>query len=242
MTATASIEEIAGALQDEPSVRALFLSGSYGSGLEDAYSDVDFLAVTTGGPTDEFAELWSQAVRRTGEIVLWWDRQPKNNLINAITDSWLRVDVEIVTRAQMPRRAKHDLKVLFDHDQIYDALPAQTEAPRPSLQRVKWQFENFIRVLGLMSLAIGRAEYFTGVTGVFHLRSLLVDLLLEETAAPNRDGALHLNRLLTEEQRNVLASLPLPSPTTDGVIEANLACASAYLPRARQMARKLGIA
>lgn len=241
MNKTKVIQDISAALRNEPTVRALFLSGSYGAGIEDSYSDIDFLAVSRDGPTDEFAALWREAVGGVGEIVLWWDRQAKPMLINAITADWLRIDVEIVTPDQVARRTASGLKALFDQDRVLEALPPAPQNAGPNPARMKWQFEEFIRILGLLSLAIGRGEYLNGITGIFHLRNLLTELLIEETAAPNRGGVLHLNRLISEEQKSLLAALPVPSPTRESVIAANLAYAEAYLPRARRMARKIGV-
>lgn len=241
MKAGPAIEVLTHALRDKPNVRALFLSGSYGCGLEDAYSDLDFLAVAVDGSMDEFAALWREAVGRTGEIVLWWDRQVKGMLINAITDDWLRVDVQVVTPDQMAGRARDGLKVLFDHDGIFAGLPASSERAGPDRGRLRWQFEEFIRIVGLLPLAMGREEYLNSVTGAFYLRNLLVDLFVEETNAPNRGGALHLNRLITAEQKTLLASLPPLLPTRDAMIAAYVAYAAVYLPRARKMAARVGI-
>lgn len=235
------INDIAAALRNEPTITALFLSGSYGAGFEDAYSDIDFLAVSRDGPTDEFAALWREAVGKTGEIVLWRDRQVKPTLINAITVDWLRIDVDIINPDQMARRNAGGLKVVFDRDRILETLPQAPSETGPNPTRMKWQFEEFIRIFGLLSLAIGRGEYLNGITGIFHLRNLLTELLIEETAAPNRGGALHLNRLITEEQKQVLAGLPLPLPTREAIISANLAYAEVYLPRARRMAMQIGV-
>lgn len=237
MEATAAIEAIAKELQDEPHIRALFLSGSYGAGIEDAYSDIDFLMVASDGPTDEIARLWHKAVSRTGEIVLWRDRQVSPVLINAITHDWLRTDVVILKPDQMGRQTRDSLKVLFDHEWIFDTLPASSKKTGPDPRRMKYQFEEFIRILGLLPLAMGREEYLNGVLGVFHLRNLLVDLMIEETGAPHRGGALHLNRLITDEQKEVLGSLPPPTPDRNALIETHLAYAAAYLPRARRLAK-----
>ncbi|MBP1844676.1 putative nucleotidyltransferase [Rhizobium petrolearium] len=235
------INDIAAALRNEPTIAALFLSGSYGAGIEDAYSDIDFLAVSRDGPTDEFAALLRESIGKKGEIVLWRDRQIKPTLINAITADWLRIDVDIINPDQMARRSADGLKVVFDHDRILETLPTAPSRASPDPARMKWQFEEFIRIFGLLPLAIGRGEYLNGITGIFHLRNLLTELLIEETAAPNRGGALHLNRLITEEQKQVLAGLPLPSPTREAIISANLAYAKAYLPRARRVATKIGV-
>ncbi len=238
---TACIETITNALRTEPMVKALFLGGSRGAGLEDAYSDIDFLAVAMDGPSDGFAGLWRDAVSQTGDIVLWWDREAKPMLINAITNDWQRIDVEIVTPAEMARRNRDGLKVLFDHDRISESLSATRYSNGPNVRRMKWQIEEFIRILGLLPLAMGREEYINSVTGAFYLRNLLVDLLIEETAAPYRGGALHLNRLITDEQKALLTSLPPLLPTRDAMMAAYPAYAAAYLPRARAMALSLGI-
>ncbi len=235
------IAAVSGALEHQPDVRALFLSGSYGSGLEDRHSDIDFLAVVAEGREAPFPGLWRQAISLAGEIVLWRERPGKSLLINAVTRDWLRIDVQALTPSALSGRARDGLKPLFDHDGVFDALPETAGEAGPNIERMRWQIEEFIRILGLLPVAMGRQEYLNGITGVFHLRNLLVDLLVEETGAPHRGGALHLNRLITQEQKDALASLPPLVPTRDAVIAAHLACAAAYLPRARALARSWGI-
>lgn len=93
MTQAGIIETIATALRDNPRSRALFLSGSHGTGPDDAYSDIDFVLVAADGPTDAIVALWRQAIEQTGEIVLWWERTTRPMLINAITQDWTRTDV-----------------------------------------------------------------------------------------------------------------------------------------------------
>ena len=242
MRAEDVITTIAGALRDRPVVRALLLSGSHGNGRADAYSDVDFVLVSAEGPSDEVAELWRDAVERTGEIVLWWDRNVRPALINAITADWTRTDVVILEPERMGSHARASLRPLFDRDGLHDRLPKEAPPHRSSPARLRRQIEEFIRVLGLLHLAAGREEYINGVAGVFHLRTKLLDLLIEETAAPDRGGALHLNRLLTEEQKQLVTALPPPLAERDAMIAAHLAYARAYLPRARRLAERWGVA
>ncbi len=59
---------ITDALRDQPVIRSSFLSGSFGNGRADAFSDMDFVLVAKDGPTDEIADAWKAAVARTGEI------------------------------------------------------------------------------------------------------------------------------------------------------------------------------
>lgn len=242
MSHVEAIKAITDATSDAPGIRALFLSGSYGNGMADAYSDIDFVMVAEAGATDAVAEIWRRAVAQTGEIVLWWDRTSVPVLINAITADWTRTDVLILKPEQMGAQTQSSLKPLFDHDGIFDRLTEMPKDTGPNLKKLKYQVEEFIRILGLLHLAAGREEYINGVLGVFHLRNLLVDLMIEETNAPNRGGVLHLNRLITDEQKAVLTSLPPAIPMREAMLTAHLAYAKAYLPRARKRAAELGLA
>ncbi|MEO0905722.1 MAG: nucleotidyltransferase domain-containing protein [Pseudomonadota bacterium] len=241
MTHTEIIATLTAATRDAPGVRALFLSGSYGNGMADAYSDIDFIMVAEGGASDEIAALWKEAVSQTGEIVLWWDRTTVPVLINAITADWTRTDLIVLKPEQMKAHAQDTLKPLFDHDGIYGDLAGNTLPPQPSPARFLHQVEEFIRILGLLHLAAGRKEYINGVLGVFHLRNLLVELLIAETNAPHRGGVLHLNRLITDEQKTLMTSLPPAIADRDSMITTHLAYAAAFLPRARKRAAALGV-
>ncbi|MGC3939614.1 aminoglycoside 6-adenylyltransferase [Roseobacter sp. EG26] len=241
MTPAEAIQTIVEATEKVEGIRALFLSGSYGNGMADAHSDIDLVMVTDEGATDAFAEVWRRAVSRTGEIVLWWDRTNIPVLINAITDDWIRIDLIILKPDQMGAHSQDTLKVLFDHAGIFDGLPKTLPDREPDARKFLYQVEEFIRILGLLHVAAGREEYINGVLGVFHLRNLLVELLIEETAAPNRGGILHLNRLISDAQKELLTSLPPPKPNRHSMIETHLAYAEAYIPRARKRAVDLGI-
>ena len=70
----------------------------------------------------------------------------------------------------------------------------------------------------------------------------MVELLIDETNAPNRGGIVHLNRLITDAQKDLLTSLPPAVPNRDAMISAHLAYAKAYLPRARLRAARLEMA
>lgn len=235
------IETISNELRDHSAVRGLFLSGSFGNGRADAYSDIDFVLVSKDGPTDEVAGAWKAAVARTGDIVMWWDRNVRPALINAITADWTRTDVIILKPEQFAAHNQVSLRPLIDHDGLYGQLPKERPQPQASPARLFRQIEEFIRILGLLHLAAGREEYINGVAGIFHLRTKLIDLMVEETAAPDRGGALHLNRLLTAEQKALITALPAPVAEREAMIATHLAYAKAYLPRARQLAKQRGV-
>lgn len=224
-----------------PGLRALFLSGSYGNGMADEYSDIDFVLVAEDGASDTVAAQWRDAVAQTGDIILWWDRTTVPVLINAITADWTRTDVIILRPDQLGAQTQSALKPLFDHDGVYEGLAKAPPEAAPNVARFRHTVEEFIRILGLLHLAVGRAEYINGVLGVFHLRNMLVDLMIVETNAPKRGGVLHLNRLITDAQKAVLTAMPAPVPERDAMIAGHLAYAKAFLPLARTRAARIGM-
>jgi len=241
MTPEKAITTITAALEPEDRIRGLFLGGSHANGMADAWSDLDFVVTTPEGLTDDIAALWRGAVGQVGEIVLWRDRLVRPALINAVLEGGVRIDLIALKPEQAGHHTRAGLKPLIDRDGFHAALRPGGETPQTPPARLRYGFDEFLRVLGLLPIALGREEYLNGVTGVFHLRNLLVDLMIEETAAPHRGGALHLNRLITQEQKAALARLPIPAPDRESLIAAHLAYAEAYLPRAKGLAQARGV-
>lgn len=228
--------QIAESLGTTGTIRAVFLSGSHGIGTADAHSDIDFLIVTDDGATDAIAAQWRQTLTDLGDLVLWRDRTVAPVLINAILAPATRIDALILKPDQLARHTQDGSLALFDPDNMLQTLSPTAPPAHLDAKRLGYQFEEFIRILGLLPLVIGREEYINGVTGVMHLRTLLIDLLIAEANVPYRGGALTLNRRLTAEQRDLLTALPPLIPTRDGVLEAHRGYASAYLHRAHAFA------
>ena len=242
MSDTAKLTTLATVLQGVPDVNPLFLSGSHGKGMGDAYRDLDFVLVSGRGATDAIACACRHAVSQTGLIVLWWDRADVPVLINAITEDWTRIDLVILNPAKLAAHDQNTPKVIFDPEGFYERLISQAPERVRDPDKFLHQVEDFIRILGLLPLVEGRKKYINGVLGVSHLRQLLVDLLEEETYAPHRGGMLRLNQLRTDAQQALLISLPPPLAMREGMITAHLAYAGAFLPRARRQATELGVA
>jgi hypothetical protein len=131
------------------------------------------------------------------------------------------------------------LKALIDRDGLYEALPEQTIHTGPNIDRIRHLINDFIRVLGLLSVVAGRGEYFTAVAGAGLLREHLANLMVEEAAIPDPGGALHLSSLLSSGDMSILTSLPYPAPSRASVVAAHLETARQFMPRARAFAAAL---
>ena len=239
MNQTALIDGIKRKLKNDQRVRALFLSGSFGCGTADQYSDVDLLLITDHGKQEEFLRSWPDILGSISEIVFWQRPFPAAPLLNAITSDWLRCDLLVFDPDQLRIRGQKSLKVLLDESNLYATLPAE-DPMKSSSSKLMAIVSEFIRVFGLAPVAIGREEYVVAVTGAGLLRSSLIQLFLEENGVRDT-GALHLRRLLTSEQMDILEKMPGVHANRQSVIEASVNCARVFLPRAKKLAEKLSV-
>jgi predicted nucleotidyltransferase len=232
----ALIRAASGRLAAAAGIEALFLAGSHGAGTADVWSDIDVLAVASPARHDAIAAVWRRALGELAGVVYWNDtRDGDARLLNAITEAWLRLDLSIVPRDDFARRSRAGLWPLHDPAELHATLPGLRLTAGPDPARVQRTVDEFLRVLGLMTVGLGRREHVALVKGVAHLRDLFTDLMFEEYAILERGGAYSLGRRLPPADLETLAGLPYPPPERDALIEAHLALARAFLPRARKL-------
>lgn len=235
------IGRIIDALRDDTAIRGLFLAGSFGRGTDDRFSDVDFIALVETDAQDNMLARWRNLLDAITPIVFWRIRRQGGILVNAISQDWLRCDLSVMPPSALAGYARNTLKPLIDRDGIYQTLPAERPAKGPDAAKVEYLIEEFLRVLGLLPVVIGRQEYLTAVSGVGMLRDLFTNLLLESVATSGRGGALHLSRNLPPTDMQMLMSMPFPGPQRQAVIEAHFDIARQFLPRAHALATTLNL-
>lgn len=235
------ISAIASVLSDRAEVRGLFLVGSFGKGTADRFSDIDLLAIVEEDAKAEFPATWRTILEGIAPIVFWNQRQAGGTLINAITDDWTRCDLVLPADNTLQGRSRDTVRPLIDQDDLHAALPPHLTFAGPNVARITHLIHEFIRVLGLTSVVIGRGEYFTAVVGAGMQRDHLANLMIEQTGIPDPGGALHLSRLLSTEQMSILLGLPYPKPERIALVEAHLTIAREFMPRAKAVAAQLDI-
>lgn len=207
-------------LEADERVRAAWLTGSIAEGRGDAWSDLD-LRLALQGEVD-----WAELVDRISPTVLK-RRLPgpgPDIVVTCVTPEWLRFDILIVPADRPPAGT---IATLLDKDGLTDQLPP---GPAPRAGDPAFLAEEFLRVLGLLPVSIGREEWLVGSDGVWLLRRMLIDLM---TIGQARGGVKRLNPFLTVAQRAQLESLPPIQPTRQAVIGGSLAIARLFLPLAR---------
>ena len=222
-------------------MRGLFLGGSYGQGTADSFSDIDLIALVEPDAHEDMIAVWRGILESIAPIVFWNRRGQEKVLLNAITADWLRCDLSLMPPSAFAGRARKSVKPLIDRDGLYETLPESLAEKGPDPDKVKFLIDEFIRVLGLLHVVIGRGEYLVAVTGAGILRDHLTNLMLEETASAGRGGALHLSKALPPPDMALLLSLPGPKPDRNELIEAHFQIARQFLPRAYGLAARLGL-
>lgn len=235
------IEAVTAGLADDTRVRGLFLGGSLGRGTADDWSDVDF--VITAAPQDqaEVATAWRALLASIAPIVFWNQMDGERLVLNAITADWLRCDVAIQPAHTLLSRAKDRLKPLLDRDGLYATLPDTMPPKAPNVGYVRYVIHEFIRMLGLMPVAVGRGELVTMALGLGMMRDHMAGLMMQSVTDPDPGGILHQSKVLPPADMAVLRALPYPSLDQAALIDANLAIARQFMPRARALAQHLDI-
>jgi len=236
----ALLDQLTGALATDARVRSVWLHGSLGRGNGDAWSDVD-LAIEVA-EADRSACLADYTGGRRGLPGLVLARPIFGRILTAVTPDWGRFDLMFVTPEDLARMDGAAMRLLLgDSSQQPAPLAAAVEAGAPD--RVAALVEEFLRVLGLTPVAVGREEWLVMQQGTQLLRQMLVDLMLEESGFGSpavRGGVKRLNPFLTGEQRAVLEALDPPPAHRDALLAASAHISRLFLARARPLADRLG--
>ena len=202
---------------------------------------MDVLALAGDGQADRLSAAVSDKLSSISTPVLV-NALFGGRVLSVVTEEWARYDISFIEATDLVRYNANSLRPLFN--KTGRAPSARPDAPyQVAPEALLKLVQEFLRVLGLAVVVVGREEYELGLSGVDLLRRMTLDLMLEENdVAPwNRGGALRRNPLLTDEQRLALSSIPPQSATRESMIRASEAFAAIFLPRARRLALHVGM-
>jgi hypothetical protein len=234
------IERVKRVLGRDDRVLGVWLVGSYARGTNDQFSDVDLWVVVDPADVDRFCDDWPRICDEIAPTV-FRRRIGDRPIFNQITPDWLRFDVSVGTPDAMASRTRSTVLPLHDPTGLSAGLREPGPPKQPDPDRVASIGQEFLRVLGLLPVVVGREEFVVGESGAGLLRSMLIDLMLQDVAVEDLGGALHLNRLLPAERRQILTDLPPLEATGESVIARHVACAAAFLPLAKDLHRRCGL-
>lgn len=237
----ALIDRIAALLRAEPRVDAAWLAGSLGKGGGDAFSDVDTLVLAKDGLAGEVAGALGEAIKAAVDPALL-NVHGYGRVLSAVTEDWQRFDVTVLQGEEINRYDAAKLTPLFNRGTRTPPVKPVV-AYRCTPETLRPLVIEFIRVMGLTPVAMGRREFELALSGVDILRRSTFDLMLEENgiAPADRGGALHRNNMLTAEQQAEFRTIPPQAATRESVLAVNAAYARIFLPRARRLAAAIAM-
>ncbi|MFZ4761345.1 MAG: nucleotidyltransferase domain-containing protein [Alphaproteobacteria bacterium] len=213
------IEYAQSVLVNEEKIQAAWLIGSYARGDNDQYSDVDCCAYSeiTADADQAFFNI-QQLVARNPAII-FSKKLPLGRTLNIITQDWHRLDITIIDRLQIKNISFNESKFLFGEEKITPYLGQHHHSAPLNSQEIDSIVHEFIRVLGLLPVVIGRQDYVLGQTGAQLLRDMLIKLMLIENADGVVRGVLSIKKSLMPEQYKILQEIPSIAANKEYVIK-----------------------
>ena len=238
----ALLERLIQVLEGDERVESAWLSGSFGRGDGDAWSDIDITAVVDEEDLPHCVGEYGGArdpIGGTGILFTLYGR-----VVSAVTPDWERYDIVFTTPQEFRTHDKAALKPLaLKSLEFPPPPPPRPPKPyQPSADALTAAAREFLRILGLLPVAVGREEWLASQEGVGLLRKALIEMMMEANGfgRSQRGGAKRLNPYLTPEQRAAVEALPSPGANRADLIAANLALAALFLPLAKDTLAKAG--
>ena len=234
------LDAITNVLEADTRIESAWLHGSLAHDAGDEWSDIDVIAICASGAAEDAIRRY---VTNPGAFVpTVFANVLFGQVLNVVTKDWRRFDILFAERDIFRQFPAMHYRQLFNKT---IAAPPKNPSPPPAPPRparVKMAIDEFLRILGLLPIVIGREEYVNALSGITHLRTQTINLMVEENGIEpwDRGGALHVNRLITPDQRAELETLGPIEATRESIIEGHLAFARLFLPRARTVAKKFG--
>ncbi len=233
------LDRLTKALGQDPRIQALWLHGSLAHGGGDAWSDIDLVAQVDAA--DQVGCLKDYGGPQPGLPERVHTLEVYGCIINSVTTTWERFDIVFLPETLIRKTYGAELKPLSGTAVQLDPKP-ETENDSGTSARIEALILEFLRVLGLGPVAVGRGEWIVGQQGHSLLRDMTVNLMLEGNGVPrSARGAKRVNRYLTPEQQASLEAITPPASNRDSLLESQSAIGRLFLSEARPIAARMGI-
>jgi hypothetical protein len=208
-------------LDADPRVVALWLSGSLGRGVADAGSDLDLVVTVAdddfGGFVADGGSTWEFLTP-----VISYEMSGLPGCFALTTRDGMRVDAVVETATEVAETSYRHRVPVFDRRADPTPVPAARDEPSgPDARRMEAVATEFARQLAIFPDAVvARRDWLLGQEAVHNYRTFLYQLYVESNQPLPPMGVKQWSAKLTAEQRDRLASLPVPSADETAVIEA----------------------
>ena len=228
------------AIEAEARIKAAWLTGSFGRGNADRYSDIDINLWLDSADLDDFRKGTQAWLNELRPLVLFnW--MFNDRMANCLTVDGLRIDLWVHTDAA-PTLDKSRVQVLLDRENAlkFGASPVTQDA-NALKNRLLQQISEFWRCIALTPTAIGRDERIVSFFGISIDVMILTDVLISGYEIPRDSGVKRLNPFLPEGLRiEIEEALTFDGLTNNSLAQATLALARIMQVEGRQIASRHG--
>ncbi len=204
-------------LAQVPGLAACYLSGSFGKGIADRFSDVDLVVF---GSDPEQLDLIRAAAREVTSPVL--DKtlgRGVEGVVTIVTPQWLRLDIACRAVTDHSPLRREDVALCWTR---LAEEPVWASEDSLVLGNPAAAFEEAGRMMGLLPVLLGRGDPVTAMAGCGLLLTRLIELnrlLLGRQCG----GAMAVRRDLPSHAYARLRDLPELSPTHESVLAFHVA-------------------
>lgn len=200
---TRFIDALAAKADADPRVRAAWLTGSFGKGIADHWSDVDghlLVESTALGEFSEAAEQWLAEIRP----LVFVRRMFGGRMVNAMTDEAMRLDIWLHGEATA-EVTTGETRVLYEEECTLAWQPHQDDAltPEAAAAELNRTIPEFWRCVSMLPVPVGRDEKLICAAGNFLILMHLTDVLSVGSGRRRDRGVKALNGFLAPHLRKL---------------------------------------
>ncbi|MCC6454663.1 MAG: nucleotidyltransferase domain-containing protein [Caldilineaceae bacterium] len=235
---TEYLHKLQAALEAAPTIKAAWLTGSFGRGNADRYSDIDLNLWLDAVDLEGFrqgTETWLNELRPL--VLFTW--MFNDRMANCLTVDGLRLDLWLHSDG-MPQLDESRVQVLLDRENALQFGASVAEPDAAALKkRLAQQIREFWRCIALTPAVIGRDERIVSLMGLTVESNILTDVLISGYGIPRDSGVKRLNPFLPEGLRaEIEQALAFDGLSLSSLVQAHLALARIMQAQGRQLATR----
>jgi hypothetical protein len=227
--------------ENDPRIRALWLSGSLAKGTADGGSDLDILIAVRDEAFDDFVAHWRDWLGSITPTLIARELPFAPGSFYSTTIGFQRLDVIAERVSSLPDTPHRYRRVVFDRDGLDAAVPAPEPIPGPNPAKLVGIVEEFFRILAISPFMLDqRRDYLVVLEGVHTLRQMLYDVFVESNQPLPPMGIKQWSAKLTPQQREIMHALPAATPDRDSLVSAMRTVVEAMRTAGRRAAVSCG--
>lgn len=211
------IDALTAKVRADASVRAAWLTGSFGKETADRWSDVDGHLLIDGAKFDAFhgnVETWLSEIRPLVFIRLMFE----GRMVNAMTDEAMRLDVWL-HEGCTAEVVLGETRVLYAEEGVlsWQPRPGDRLTRKAAAELLNREIPEFWRCVSMAPVVVGRGENLVGAAGNSIILLALTNVLCAASGTRRDRGVKALNGFLLPHHRQCVEKAVLTdSSSLDG--------------------------